>query len=124
MLGKIIDKNCQIISGEVFLDSNVSKNKPGMLLIHANWCGHCKRFEPLFNELYNQFGDDFPLLSIEDTYLQQDKELMTALNFKGYPSIKFFDQRGKIIGDYTGDRSKESLLAHICKVFHHCVKFH
>lgn len=124
MKGRISQKNCEVLGDNVYLDTNVSKRTPGLLLIHANWCGHCKRFQPIFDELHDKLGDDFPLLSIEDAELQNNKDLMTALNFKGYPSIKFFDQNGKIIGDYTGDRSKKSLLDHICNVFHHCVKFH
>ncbi len=124
MLGKIIDKNFQVVGDKVLLDINVSKRKPGLLLIHADWCGHCKRFQPIFDELHTQLGDDFPLLSIEDSDLKQNQELIGALNFRGYPTIKFFDQTGKIMGDYTGDRTKAALVKHICQVFHHCIKFH
>ena len=124
MLGKIIDKNFQVVGDKVFLDVNVSKKKPGLLLIHADWCGHCKRFQPIFDELHHQLGDDFPLLSIEDSYLKQNRELVEALDFSGYPTLKFFDQNGKIIGNYNGNRTKGELLKHICKVFHHCIKFH
>lgn len=124
MLGKIIDKNFQVVGDKVFLDVNVSKGKPGLLLIHADWCGHCRRFQPIFDELHNELGDDFPLLSIEDSYLKQNRELTNALNFGGYPTLKFFDQNGKIIGDYKGERTKGALLQNICEVFHHCIKFH
>ncbi len=124
MLGKIIDKNFQVVGDKVFLDINVSKRKPGLLLIHADWCGHCRRFQPIFDELHTQLGNDFPLLSIEDSDLKQNQELIGALDFRGYPTIKFFDQNGKIMGDYTGDRTKSALVKHICQVFHHCIKFH
>ena len=104
----------------------ITKNlkSPGMLLIFANWCGHCQRFKPTFNQLCQQLGSDFPCTSIEDANLDDD-DLKKSLNFKGYPTIKFFDQSGKIISEYqSGDRSKESLLNHICDVYHHCIKYH
>ena len=124
MKGAILEKNFKVIGDNVFVDVNTGNRKPGLLLIHADWCGHCKRFQPIFNELHDKLGDEFPLVSIEDSELQNNPKLIKALNFKGYPSMKFFDQRGKIIGDYTGERTKESLLKHICNVFHHCVKYH
>ena len=40
------------------------------------------------------------------------------------PTIKFFDQSGKIIGEYQGDRSKGDLLKQVCKTYHHCVRYH
>jgi thiol-disulfide isomerase/thioredoxin len=113
------------ISGEqVFVNSNVHKGKPGMLLIHADWCGHCQRFKPTFNQLCSQLGQEFGCTSIEDTDLDDDN-LKMALKFQGFPTIKFFDQTGRIIGEYSkGNRSKEALLDHICDIYHHCVKFH
>lgn len=98
-------------------------NQPGMLLIHADWCGHCKTFKPVYRQLdkkLNSSGNAFPLLAIEDTYIT--KQLATALNFRGYPTIKFIDSNGKIIGDYEGPRELESLLSKICEVYHKCVK--
>lgn len=124
MLGEITDKDFKIISEKVYIDTKINSGKPGMLLIHADWCGHCKRFQPTFDDLHQKLNSDFPLLSIEDKYLQKNQNLSSALNFRGYPSLKFFDQNGKIIGDYSGDRTKDSLLQHICKVFHHCMEYH
>jgi thiol-disulfide isomerase/thioredoxin len=104
----------------------ITKNlkSPGMLLIFANWCGHCQRFKPIFNELCRQLGNDFHCISIEDTQLQKNGKLTEALDFRGFPTIKFFDQSGKIISEYNGERSKPELLKHICKVYHHCIKLH
>ena len=95
-------------------------NLPGMLLIHANWCGHCTRFKPIYETLSNKLKDDFPLYAIEQTDLSKDYNLQTALNFKGYPTIKYFNQRGEIIGEYTGKRDIGDMLTDICKQYHKC----
>ena len=114
----------KVTKNGVYVNQKVNGGNPGMLLIFANWCGHCQRFKPTFNELCKQLGDEFSCTSIEDSNLD-DNDLKTALNFKGYPTIKFFDQNGKIIGDYNkGDRSKQAMLDHICDLYHHCISYH
>jgi thiol-disulfide isomerase/thioredoxin len=114
----------KVTKNGVYVNQKVNGGNPGMLLIFANWCGHCQRFKPTFNELCKQLGDEFSCTSIEDSNLD-DNDLKTALDFKGYPTIKFFDQNGKIIGDYNkGDRSKQAMLDHICDLYHHCISYH
>lgn len=108
----------------VYINKKITKGNPGLLLIYANWCGHCKRFKPTYNELCQQMGSKFPCVSIEDEQLNNNSKLVSKLNFQGYPTIKFFDQHGKLLGDYNGDRNKSSLLNHICDVYHHCARYH
>jgi protein disulfide-isomerase A6 len=116
-----------IIKGQEVYVKNISGN-PGLLLIHASWCGHCKKFTPTYQSLYrrlNKNGDDFPCIAIENEELSKDGgALSKALNIGGFPTMKFFDQHGKIIGDYKGGRDEDSLLQNICKVYHHCVTKH
>jgi thiol-disulfide isomerase/thioredoxin len=124
MKGKRLNtSHFQITNNDVYINKNITKGNPGLLLIYADWCGHCQRFKPVFDDLCSILGDDFPCTAIEDTDLSNEK-LRNGLNFKGYPTIKFFDQSGKIIGDYKGDRSKNDLLKKICELYHHCVKYH
>ena len=111
-------------SNGVYINTNITKRKPGMLFIFANWCGHCHRFMPTFNELQQQLGSDFPLMSLEDVELKNNKKLSNDLDVQGFPTIKFFDQNGKIIGNYNNNRDKQTILDHICKVYHHCIMYH
>lgn len=108
----------------LYINKAMTGGNPGLLLIYANWCGHCNRFKPVFNEIVQQMGDKFPCMSIEHTELEKNQKLMTDLDFQGYPTIKFFDQHGKILGDYNGDRDKKSILSHICNIYHHCINYH
>ena len=109
-------------NGDVYIRNN--SGNPGMLLIYANWCGHCVRFKPSFIELsqmLNKNGNDFPFMAIEDSELKKDVEKVEALNFRGYPTIKFFDQNGRIIGDYNGNRTNDAILQEVCSVYHKCI---
>ena len=124
MLGKQLKSiDFNVNNNGVYVNSRKTNGKAGLLLIYADWCGHCQRFKPTFTEIASILGNDFPCTSIEDSELNGDK-LRTALDFKGYPTIKFFDQSGKIIGEYQGDRSKGDLLKQVCKTYHHCVRYH
>lgn len=109
----------------VFVQTN---GNPGLLLIHATWCGHCKNFVPTYQSLckkLNKNGTNFPCLAIESEQLNKDNDnLSNALGIQGYPTLKFFDQFGKIIGDYNGNRQEKHLLDTICKVYHHCITKH
>lgn len=113
----------KIKNNDVYIN-NPSGN-PGLLLIHASWCGHCKNFIPTFQSICNRLNknnDDFPCVAIEDKELNTDGGyLANALDVNGYPTLKFFDQYGKIIGDYNGKRDPNSLLDTICKVYHRCI---
>lgn len=111
-------------SNGVYINTNITKKNPGMLFVFANWCGHCHRFMPIFNELQKQLGSDFPLVALEDTELKKNAKLSQDLNVQGFPTIKFFDQRGKIVSDYNKNRDKKTILEHICKVYHHCINYH
>lgn len=96
-------------------------NKPGMLLIRSDYCIHCKRFQPTFQEIDKRInGDNFKLVEIERENMSP--VLMRMLNINFFPTIKFFDKHGKIIGDYPPelDRNLETVVNFICKVYNHC----
>ena len=111
-------------SDGVYINTNITKKNPGMLFVFANWCGFCIKFKDTFNELQQQLGGDFPLVSLEDVELKKNTKLSDSLNVQGFPTIKFFDQNGKIVSDYNKNRDKATILQHICKVYHHCINYH
>jgi thiol-disulfide isomerase/thioredoxin len=119
--GKILKASDFTIKGsDVYV--NKCDGNPGMLLIFAEWCHHCHKFASTFNEISDSIGKDFCCASIESEELQEP--LSSALKFQGFPTIKFFDQNGKIIGDYNKERNKETVLNEICQVYHHCITKH
>ena len=121
---KLTKKDFSFDNKNVYINKNITKGNPGLLLIYADWCGYCNRFKPVYNEICDQMGSKFPCVSIEHSDLTNDEVLISKLDFQGYPTIKFFDQHGKILGDYNGDRNKSSILKHICDMYHHCVRYH
>ena len=89
------------------------KNKnltgPCVVVIHAEWCGHCKDFMPVYkNEIVpsNNFDEELKdlltLTSIEDEEYSNAKDLFGEID--GYPTIRYitFDQSGKPLKDNNG----------------------
>lgn len=111
-------RNFIIVGNKAVLKTQSTRSLPGMLLIYADWCGHCVRFKPVFNKLCSVAGRDFVCASIESAELENSPKLSSSLNFKGFPSIKFFDKKGNIIGDYPEQYPREfnAILEYIQKV--------
>ena len=114
---------------KLVIDRSISKYKPGILLIHAHWCGHCQIFLPKYKqiaEILNKPNElNVPVLGIESEELNNDK-LQTKtkvfkLNFRGFPTIKFFDQNGVIMDkEYSGSREINDILKELCNRYHKC----
>jgi thiol-disulfide isomerase/thioredoxin len=107
----------------VYIDTRVVGKNPGILLIWADWCPHCHNFLPIYNDLYSTLkNSNFTVSQIEHKELVENPRLSTALDFQYFPTIKFFDQTGKITETYQNERTKEKILDKICNVFHKCMK--
>ena len=89
------------------------KNKkmtgPCVVVIHAEWCGHCKDFMPVYkNEIVpsNNFDEELKdlltLSSVEEKEYSNAKDLFGEID--GYPTIRYitFDQSGKPLKDNNG----------------------
>jgi len=115
-------------NSNVFINPQIMKGNPGMLLVHAHWCGHCVKFMPLYKNMstqLNQSGDAFNCLAIESEEFKQDNgKLSSALGVEGYPTMFWVDQNGKVLGQYKGQRDANSILTEVCSVYHHCIEYH
>jgi thiol-disulfide isomerase/thioredoxin len=112
--------NFKIVNGKAQIKSmNINGkqykwDKPGILLIHAHWCGHCVSFKPKYqqiSQLLNKNGIYYPCVAIESEEITND--LQTSLNFKGYPTMKYIDNFGNVQGDESS-RDISQIIGNIC----------
>lgn len=108
-----------VSNGGVYINARKNNDFPGMLLLHADYCSHCHVFIPTFNQIESKLGDTFKCMSIESKELS-NKSVVKTLNFRGYPTILFFDKSGRIIANHDGPRDSKTILGKICQVYHHC----
>lgn len=111
-------------NGSVYVNNSNTKGIPGILLIFANFCQHCTSFKPIFDKLAKTLGSEFRCVAIENGELQKNSTLSTALDFKYFPTLKFYDHSGKIIGTYPDQpRTFDLIMKYICKMYHYCVAY-
>ena len=85
-----------------------------LVLFHADWCGHCKKFMPEWDEISKEINDldaDVKIIKVEcgdSSNNEKHAEIMKKYSIKGYPTIVSFDESGNH-SEYQGDRSKEGI---------------
>ncbi len=114
------------ITDNNFKNQKLNLNKPGLLLVRADWCGHCKRYMPTFEKLAQMFphNGDFLIAHIESEEVKKpnaDKALSNFVEY--YPTILFFDKDGNIVQKFNGDRENlPEMLKKICSMYKVCKK--
>lgn len=73
---------------------------PHMVIIYADWCGHCQRAEPVLTKLANKVDGKATVYVI-------DESDYTGNAAKGYPTIKIV--KGGVATDYEGEREVEPM---------------
>jgi len=120
--------NFKVINSSVFINPQIMKGNPGILLVHATWCGHCKHFMPTYQEIaaqLNKAGDSFACLAIESEELKENNGAVSkTLNIEGFPTMFWVAQDGKVLGQYKGNRDVNTILTNVCDVYHHCIQYH
>ena len=78
---------------------------PSLILFHANWCGHCKSFMPIWNEFKTQINTKkYNIVEIES-----QNPFTNRINvLQGYPTI-FYIHNDKTI-EYNESRDVNSLI--------------
>ena len=64
----------------------------GLIMVQADWCGHCTSAKPDFQKLFNSNKDKF----FVGTVSNDDKEVVGMLGIQGFPS--YFAVKGGVIG--------------------------
>lgn len=83
-----------------------------ILLIYADWCGHCKSFRDTY-ETFARTATHLDVLAVNGSeyskLMSKIKEDRPGLAISGYPTVLYFSG-GKPIEVYKGGRDVESLL--------------
>ena len=90
------------------IDGNV-KTGTKLVLFYADWCGHCKKIKPVWEETAKTVNkDEVKMIKVncgEGT--EKDQEIMKKYNIDGYPTIiKFVEGKPQL---YQGERDAKSL---------------
>lgn len=102
---KFLKEGFEVQSGN--LDDQV-KSGTKLVLFYADWCGHCKKIKPVWDETAKEVNsDEVKMIKVncgEGT--EKDQEIMKKYSIDGYPTIiKFVNGKASL---YQGDRDSDS----------------
>jgi thiol-disulfide isomerase/thioredoxin len=88
-------------------------NDTKMVLFYADWCGHCNKFKPTWEETAkerNKGGKKIMMTVNVGGKEDESSKLSEKYGVDGFPTIVIFSNGSKS-GMYDGARTKEGLLA-------------
>ena len=99
-------------------EHNVKNLKgPCVIVIHAEWCGHCKDFMPVYNNeivksknFDEELKDLLTLSSVEEKEYSNSKDLFGEID--GYPTIRYitFDENGKPLKNKSKNNNNGTIM--------------
>jgi len=74
--------------------------KDGVILVdfYAQWCGHCKKFTPFFEEVADELGEKLKFARLD---VDQGQKATAELNVTSIPAIVLFKD-GEETGRHVG----------------------
>jgi thiol-disulfide isomerase/thioredoxin len=87
-----------------------------MIFFRANWCGHCQRFKPVWDEFVNDVNaSDTMNIDIQelDIDLPESKPFIEKHNVRGFPHLVLVDNESNNEKVFDKNRTKEDLIAFI-----------
>lgn len=105
---KYLKYKTKYLNLKALLDNNFNKNNfvqnggaspnKTLVLIKADWCGHCQAFKQIWEQLPSEIENiNFKVLDSE-----QNKDIIQGYNIKGYPSIFLESEQGRT--EFEGKR--------------------
>jgi thiol-disulfide isomerase/thioredoxin len=88
--------------------NNLKSDGKQLVLFYADWCGHCKKLKPVWDETALELGDKKMIEVPVGGGTPEEKKLMKDYNVNGFPTIIIFEN-GQPTGPFNS-RDKSSFL--------------
>jgi thiol-disulfide isomerase/thioredoxin len=76
------------------LSKRISLGPLTLVLVYADWCGHCQRFKPLMEKLENMPGRTVQTARIRDDVFP--KSQISSAKIDGYPTLMLVKKNGEV----------------------------
>jgi len=89
----------------------INSNRPLLIDFYADWCGPCKHFGPIIDELKDDMGDAVRVIKID---VDKNQELSQKLKVMSIPTVMIYQNGEKKYegkGMHTKDDLKQKLMA-------------
>ena len=82
----------------------IKKGPVTLVLIYADWCGHCHTYKPDYEKSINRPNCSVQRMSIQDEMVPHMNEALQKLNsnqnsikVEGYPTVQLLDNKGTLV---------------------------
>jgi protein disulfide-isomerase len=92
---------------------SITASQNTLIIVTAEWCGHCKKAMPDFEQLVNAspiMKADGSSVTVRMLDSDKDKAEVKNLNVKGFPTILYQSADGSV-SNYNGERSYNAIQA-------------
>ncbi|MGB8467681.1 MAG: thioredoxin [Candidatus Babeliales bacterium] len=103
----------QTVIKENFKEIVLDSKKPVIVDVFAPWCPPCKHMMPLFEELANEFSEQYTFVKLN---AEQSEELAEQYTVRSFPTLLFF-RDGVLQGRHSGYLNKKQMMEKINEVF-------
>ena len=79
-------------------------NKKILIKFYTEWCGHCKRIEPIYQQLAEKMRDNDDVI-IGEIDCDENKDFCISKGVRGYPTILLFEGESEEGKKYKGPRA-------------------
>ena len=90
----------------------INSDTPVLIDFFATWCGPCKAFAPILQDIKSEIGDQARVLKID---IDRNQALANKLGIRSVPTIQLY-HKGNLKWQAAGVQPKQVILAEIKKV--------
>ncbi|XP_020111661.1 protein disulfide isomerase-like 1-1 [Ananas comosus] len=104
---EVNDQPVKVVVATNLHDVVYKSGKNVFLEFYAPWCGHCKKLEPILEEVAVSFKDDNDVVIAKMDATAND--IPKEFDVEGYPTLYYYTADGNLM-NYLGGRSKEAII--------------
>lgn len=103
------DEGSQVIFGKTFEEKVLRPDKDVFLLVHAPWCGFCKKLMPTWDAMAQEFAEIPHLVVAKMDGSRNGSPFPDTFSWEAYPKLFYVKAGSKTPAIFEGNRTIENL---------------